>query len=149
MLNHAYSWLFLVLFPVAPSRVFFFYNHCCSAEYKGSYCEWWLIMEVFCRALEARQYSQGQSPHHVTSHAFMWYADLLRIWKASIWNSNLMEFVLLNRKFSQQPCEEVCRYSQQSCSHAWRKRKMTGRKPFGQVTFGKMRTTILYGLCQK
>lgn len=31
----------------------------------------WSDMELFCRALGACHHSEGQSPQHVTSHAFM------------------------------------------------------------------------------
>lgn len=52
-------------------------------------------------------------------------------------NSNLMEFAPRNRKFSQQPCEEVCSQSQWNCCLAGGERTMIGRKRLGQATFGK------------
>lgn len=56
--------------PLKKIYVINFRNSCCSAENKGCYCESWLITEVSYRAPGARQYSQGQSPRHVASHAF-------------------------------------------------------------------------------
>lgn len=98
-------------------------------------------MEVFCRATGACLHSLRPVPvpgrdmwHHMLSCDTPICCESGRL---PFENSNLMEFAPRNRKFSQQPCKEVCSQSQRNCCRAGRERTMSGRSQLSQGTFGK------------
>lgn len=111
---------------------------CQKKAFSANECQ---TVEVFCRAPGACLYSPRPVPvpaldmwHHMLSCDTPICCESGRL---PFENSNLMEFAPRNRKFSQQPCKEVCSQSQQNCCRAGGERTMSGRKRLGRAPFGK------------